>query len=452
MQRAYYITPDWDAILQVESVVINDQVLGDSPLVFFYLAEAYRHTGNPAEAVRRYTTAIGLDGAFAPAFWGRALAHLAQNRRNDALADFDRALNADPAFIPTYLDRAAYLAASGDLAAAIDDLEQARLVAPGSALVLARLALAYLDAARLPAAAEAARAALDLDPGLALAYYARGRIAYAQEDLAAAQADLSISYRYVLPLDHPVPGQWQAGVLLATALAELGIGQPSAALPLLTQAAALDPSNPGIFLARAGLHLSRSSFEDARADYVAAINLLEDAARPGPDLPLAHIGLGQSLLGLDRPDAALTAFQAALRLAPQTFAAQLGLGQALLGMGRVADSIAAFTTALDLAATTAETIQVYAWRAQAHAAAGQPAAEAADWLAVASLGAATHPLVSTAEARLTAIGPLPTATLDPTAQAAATLTVQAKPATPTRTATATPTKLSTPTRTPTPNG
>ncbi len=461
MRRAYD-EQDWGAILQLANVVVNDQVLSGSQRVFFYLGEAYRHTGNQAEAVRQYGAALGLDGGFAPAYWGRALAQAAQNRRNDAVSDFGRAINADPNFIPAYLDRAAYLAAAGDpsagsgqaLDSAIADLEAARRTAPGNALAAAYLALAYLDAGEVSDAEEAAEAALEIDPGLALGYFARGRVAYANGDYDEAEADLSRAYRYVLDLEHPLAGRWQASVLHATALAEIATDNAAAALPLLNQAAEADPGNADVFLTRAGLHLSGEAFEEARADYSTAIDLLEGIAARSGELPDAYVGLGQALLGLERPDTAITAFQAALRRAPEDFAAQLGLGQALLGNERPADAAAALTTALDLASTNAQRTQAYFWRAQAYAALGEAAGEAADLEALASLASSSDPLAATAEARLTEIGPLPTATQDATLAAAATRTaIQAATGTaaaqPTATRTATSTPSSTPTPTPT---
>jgi tetratricopeptide (TPR) repeat protein len=253
-----------------------------------------------------------------------------------------------------------------------------------------------------------------------------------------------------------VPAQWQASVLLATAQAEIATGNAAGALPLLDQAVAAYTGNAAVYLTRADLNLAEGEFESARADYSAAIEVLEDTSASNPSLPAAYVGLGQALLGLEQPAAAIAAFEAALRRAPEDFAAQLGLGQALLGGERPADAVAALTAALELAATNAQRTQTYYWRAQAHAAAGDPAAEAADLAALMALASASDPLAPTAEARLTEIGPLPTATLDATAQAAATGTAAARAtatrtATPTatRTATRTATSTATPTATPT---
>lgn len=430
--QSAYTKQQWDRIVDRAASVTTDPTLADSAEVFFYVAEAYRHTGNLPEALKNYRAAIKKNANFAPAYWGQALVEIAQSKLNEARADFDKALSADPAFVPAYLDRAALAGSEGKWDAAVADLEAARLAAPSNALVKAYLALAYVAVDRASDGQAMADAAVARDPGLALGYFARGRVALALGHPAESEADLSLSYKYVLTLDHPLPAQWQASVLYFTAAGKIAIGDDATGLTLLNQAIGLDDQNALAFRARADLYLRAAGFEAARADYSAAITLFERSAPGSPALAWTYVGLGQALMGLTQPEGAAPAFQAALDIAPDGFAANLGLGQAQFQNGKLDDALAALNAALPLAHGAAEQAPVYQWRAEVYRAAGRTAEEAVDLLTLRALIFNSDPRVPTVVARLTEIGPLPTETPGPTATG------------PTPTATATATRTATP--------
>src|SRR5262249_26439048 len=145
------------------SNVLADANVPQSAHVYFYLAEGYRHTGDLANALKNYGTAVQKDASFAPAYWGRALVEIAQNKGQAAVADFDHAILSDPAFVASYIDRASYYALTGRSSGALSDMQQAQLAAPRSALVLANLALAQVDSAEASQALTQANAALAID-------------------------------------------------------------------------------------------------------------------------------------------------------------------------------------------------------------------------------------------------------------------------------------------------
>jgi tetratricopeptide (TPR) repeat protein len=446
-----YGTGQWERVISRGLVLVSNSDLASGARIYFYLGEAYRHTGNLAEALRQYDNALSRDAKFAPAHWGKALARLADPQPREgpdgraALQDFERALAADPGFVPAYLDRAAYLAATGNVTGTISDLVQAQAVAPGNALVAARLALAHVQAGEAEDGRVEAERALAMDPGMALGYFARGRAALALGDAEEADNDLALSYRYVLNLPHPLPAQWQASVLAVTAASKTAVSDDDSALPLYTQALSLFERDPAVWLARGQLYLRRENFDGARTDFAEAIEILDRAAPASAQRAAAYLGLGQSLVGLNRAADALPAFQTALRLAPGSFEALLGVGQAQVAAGREDDAVETLTQALEAAQADEQRAQALFWRARAHAAAGRAVDEVADLLAFAELAARRDPLGPTAEARLTEIGPLPTATPSPTPTATAS-----KTATPTATRTGTPTRTPTPTHTPSP--
>jgi tetratricopeptide (TPR) repeat protein len=451
--RNGYRDGDWDKIISNMTEAI--QQLPDNPRVYFYAAEAYRHKGDSANALKNYRLALTKDSNFAPAYWGRALAEIDQNKGPDALKDFASAMTADPNFYPAYLDRGLFYSANGNYPRAVSDLEQAKLVAPGNALVLAHLALAHMDSNLPESALETAEDAIAIDPGLALAYYARGRAEYALGQFEEADKDLNASYKYVLALDMLYPKLFQATVLYNYGLGKMGVGQDSTALLQFNQAITLRPNYPLAYIARGRVYLRTKDYDQARADFNKAISQIENS--DDPVLPEAYIGNGLAFIGLNKPESAVSSFQVAAARAPQNFEAQLGLGQSLVlrnGANDPQDAIESLNIALDLAKDDSQKARVYYWRSRAYRTLRRTAAEAADLSALAALTDAPSDLLPTAEARLTEIGPVKTATTEPTATPTA-LETQATPTPAVTETTPTPTGTragsTTPaTRTPTP--
>ena len=436
--KTAYANGDWPKIIARAASLLADPNLSQDARVYFYIAEAYRRTGNLAEALKDYRTATQKDASFAPAFWGKARVEIEQNKRNDALADFDLAAAADTAFLPTYLDRAIYRTITGDAAGALNDLDLAWSVAPTNPLVMASFASAQVDAGNLSRAQSLIDSALQTDPGLAEAYFARGRLHYARGEFGSADTDISLAYRYLLERDVPLPSQFRALVLYQAGVVRAGAGDDQGAASLFTQGLALDGSRYTLYLARGEANLRLASYDAARADITTAINQLQRSDPKNSDLARAQTDLGQILLALNLPADAVTAFQAALHVAPDYFGANLGLGQAYLTLDRIDDAIGSLTTAVDVAPDAPSTFLARLWRARAYAAAGLTEEEVADLLVAGALGG--HPTEApTIAARLTDIGPLPTATSAPTNTAPS----------PTATATEAPSATGTPTRRPT---
>lgn len=440
IERAYF-TGNWDRIISSQAAAIAE--LPENGKLYFYIAEAYRYTGgndNLRTAITHYTTSIKKNGLFAPAYWGKALAEFGRNLDTAALSDLEAALEADPNFVPAYLDRAIYYTTNGNPDRALTDLETARQLTPDNAIVLANLANVYMDLGQTQLALETAQQALTLNPGLALAYYARGRAEYALGQFEAADKDLSLSQHYVesdIPPDASFRSLMRATVLYNVALGKMGVGDDPTALTLLNQALEIfEGSYPQLHLARGQIYLRAENYENARPDFNTAISQFQARDADNPAIFDAYLGNGLSFLGLGRPDSAVTNFQLVARNQPENFQAFLYWGQSLVlsgGTKNATDAIEPLTTALGLTQAEADSAQVFYWRAQAYQILRRTAEEMADLTALAALDAPD--LAPTAEARLTEIGPLPTATLEasPTAAASATSTRPSRTATPTRT-------------------
>jgi tetratricopeptide (TPR) repeat protein len=92
------------AIEFFDQVIDLDPDLAD---VHYLKAEAYRLSGNVADAIRAYDRATQTDPDFAPAYLGRGRALMERNEQA-AFDDFERALDRDPLLIETNLEIARY--------------------------------------------------------------------------------------------------------------------------------------------------------------------------------------------------------------------------------------------------------------------------------------------------------------------------------------------------------
>ena len=427
--KSAFLAGNWSGVIQQAEAAFDDAEVDANPRAHFYTGEAYRQTGNFTEALRAFDAALGRDGTFAPAWWGRGMTQWALARGEQAAADLGEAMAADPRFLNAYLDRGQYYLLAGQAGSAQADLEQARLIAPHDARVLAALALALAENGDLEFALEMAEEALQLDPAQPLAYYARGRAAYLLGDYDAATVDFARSYPYLLNQPNPQPQVLRATVLYHAGLAMAAAGDEAAALSLYGQGLSQNEAFGPLYQARGELHLVQGDYDAALSDLTAA---LEIAARGSPAQLAAYLGLAQAYEGLAQYQDAVNMYRAALRGAPAAFEALLGLGKSLLALEEYDDAIVALDEALATAGPDDQgRAMALLARAEAYAAAGQAEAAVADLLAVRALsGAAPR---QTAAAQLTQLGPLPTGTATPG---------------PSPTRTATPRRTPTATRTP----
>lgn len=461
-----YNQGEWATVLTKAQVLANDQVLSQDASVAFFAAEAYRAQGDFKNARDSYSSALKLAPALTAAQIGKALAEFNLNQSNNALKSLEAALSADPGYVSAWLTRAEYYQAAGNLDRAVADLEQARSLAPESAEVLARLALAYAEAGRAAEAQDLAGQAVARDPGQPLGYYARGRALLSLGEAAAANTDLTLIYRYLV---EPAPFRqlfpvaaalkvndaYAARVLTALGQARAGLGDDEAARKFLDDAIARRPEDlPAAYLARGQLNARAQAVDAAVADLSSAVSQYRRSAPESPEFVAALVARGQLYLlppALNGEKARLD-FQEALNTLPGRWDATLGLGRAQLVLEQADNAITTLTLALGAAAGPAEQAAVYLWRAQAYHAAGRLADEIADLKAL-SLLAEAPDLAPTAAARLTEIGPLASATPtaspsrtpapSPSGRATATPVKRTTTATPTRTLTAAP---ATPTR------
>jgi tetratricopeptide (TPR) repeat protein len=130
---------------------------------------AAHRRGDLERAQVHYEAALTRDSQFVEAMVNIARLHLAAGELEEARALIDRALIERRDYPPAYAVRGLVELHAGDTGAAVADLAQARMMAPGDPHVLTNLGAAYLARGILDKAREALRAALHQQPDNAAA-------------------------------------------------------------------------------------------------------------------------------------------------------------------------------------------------------------------------------------------------------------------------------------------
>lgn len=355
---------NWEqAVFYLEDLI---QLEGGTPDAYFYLGEAYRQLGQLEEARQAYYQALELQPDFGPALVGLALTELAAARAETPPGKtlpetalqrveelFRRGLQAAPDYGLGYLQWARFrLEYTQDPEAALELLDTAQELLPGSPLVAYWKARAYLVLGELEQARTWVQQALDADITHLPTYLLFAQIALAQEDLATARRMLE-TYRRYRP-DDPQGRLWAAelawtqgeieqavelyqGLLdelpeqrerLLERLAEgyLRLEQPEEALPLAQELLELrgEEDIPAhLLLGRVWYALER--YGNAYQHVHQAVRLAQQAQ----DLSLYYQALywrARALSNLDQPDAARRDWQAILEgpedLVPEAWKAE----------------------------------------------------------------------------------------------------------------------------------
>ncbi|MFM8321775.1 MAG: tetratricopeptide repeat protein [Chloroflexota bacterium] len=344
----------------------------------YYMGEIYRQQGRYQQAIEQYTRSIEINGAFAPAYLGRALAQQALSAKVDVTDDLDAAVTNDPNYLAAYLARAELRLAQEDLEGAAEDLGRAETLQPDNArvrLLQAQVQIAQGDGA---AALESARRANRMDQTLLLSY----RVLAQAADLAGEYEEALQAIDVYLTYEQQDPQAWM--------------------------------------IKGAGLYHT-GQFSDTLRSVNNAIELdrnLVDA--------YYYRGLAEIELGLGQK--AVNDIFYVTQVYPDTYQINIDLSRALLTANRLGDALGQLRRALDKAETDAEQAQAYYYRAQALERAGNLPSAVKDWKALLALPEDSMPAEwrTMAEAHLqaTSTPPPPTATITPTATAtpAATLT------------------------------
>ncbi|MCP5005196.1 MAG: tetratricopeptide repeat protein, partial [Planctomycetes bacterium] len=253
-----------------------------------------------------------------------------------------RSLDATDFRWPYYLARAYDALSNGEEAARA--ASWALELRPEDLATLIFLGDTYLELRRPDEAETFYQRASGVAPGVAAAWYGRGRIAMSRKDFARAvecfeaslaaqpKADvvhypLALAYRGLGDLERAEEHMARRGQVL-----------PAVPDPLMD---ALGHSNPHT-VARRGLDALRAGRPEV------AVLWLEKARRLAPEDFEVRLNLGAALTRLGRPRRALGSYREALRLRPENPRTHFNLGTTLASLGEDDEALAALRRAVEL--------------------------------------------------------------------------------------------------------
>jgi serine/threonine-protein kinase len=201
-------------------------------------ALAAKKRGDNAAAIRALGEAIALSPDFVAAYNTRGLLHQANNKLEEAIADFTQAIRLEPGNASLYNNRALAKKARGETASAIEDLNRAIELQPSEALFYlhrGQTALAKND--RVPAVADFTKA---IEKGEVRAHFYRGIALQEAAEHEKAIADLDRA----LKLDA------RAEVYYRRGRSQLELGRAQAAVDDFDRALQKDPKHASSYLRR----------------------------------------------------------------------------------------------------------------------------------------------------------------------------------------------------------
>jgi tetratricopeptide (TPR) repeat protein len=262
----------------------------DLPIIFFHRGNAYIAQGDYVRAVADFDQAIRLNPQYADAFFSRARAYDAQRDYVRSIADYDQAIRLDSRDMAMYsfVYRGNAYAAQGDYVRAIADYDQTIRLSPQYAFAFFSRARAYAAQRDYVRAIADFGQAIQMNPQYAEAFYYRGVAYDRQRDYARAIADYDQAIRLT-------PNN--AALLNTRCWARAVWGQQLDQALADCDASLRIANNPSTLDSRGLVHLRRSAWQAAFADYDAAVrgdaNLIGSLYGRG----IARLRLGQTAEG-----------------------------------------------------------------------------------------------------------------------------------------------------------
>lgn len=277
------------------------------------------------------------------------VSEMARGRLGPAEDALRKAIVQAPELVDAWFSLAAVLVKSNRAAEAEKAYDQALLLSPDNAEVLANRALIRLTNKGLEAALADARRAIAIDPKLAQAWRVYGMI----QTEARVFPEVVVAFKKIDAL-----GQSTIDDLVSLGEYQAAIGDVDAGLKTLARAEAMDATHGRMCLSTAKVlgnkgdigtalgYLERAiKIDPANANAWSskgyglmklgrlkeAVDALETAVALAPDLSNSWINLGEAQLRSRNLGRAIQALEKATALAPQAMDARLFLGQAYLG-------------------------------------------------------------------------------------------------------------------------
>jgi len=327
----------------------------------YFAGEARRMANRFNEALTFYNEAIRSNPNYAPSYLGKARANLGLNPNRNVLTDLDKALATDPNFAEAYLERALYHVKRANYAAALNDVEDADAIYPGSPLIKVTLARVLLAMGENETALEAAIQANELDITMLEGYLVLGMAYRANGEMEKAVETLEVYVQYK-------PDSAEAFTVLGAAY--FNNGDDETALESLQQALRLDRTSSEAYYWLGELYLqtgAKDGLADARrAEYrKLAVENLEKSVQYNTNSFRNAEGLARAYMAIGK------------------------WGEAIIGIGKVEK----------LAANDLERGQFLYINARSHQNMNYPAVAIRDWNALLALPEESVPPERRAEAQ-----------------------------------------------------
>jgi tetratricopeptide (TPR) repeat protein len=181
-----------DALAEYDAVIELDPNYAE---YHFDRGGVLRRMGRDEQALAEYEQAIRLSPPFPEAFYNRGDTRAALGDVEGAVHDFGYVIELDPAYVDAYVNRASLRSELGDDTGAWQDVVAGLALQPANPHLLCLKGQLLGQAGESEQALQALDEAVEADRGLALAWAARGMLAYGQGDLTAAISDLEEATR-----------------------------------------------------------------------------------------------------------------------------------------------------------------------------------------------------------------------------------------------------------------
>lgn len=184
-----------DGMTMVSTVTAPTPMPTENPMNIINRADAGWFAGRVEEALAEYQTILINVPNDVQSHYNYTLGLIVEGRYTEAVEAAERTITADPFAVEGWAVRAFALLRDGDTGRALASARYAQELNPNSALPYAILTEIYLDLEQPERAREAVERAVELDPNLPHAYYARGLVSQLVDyDREAAREDFSAAY------------------------------------------------------------------------------------------------------------------------------------------------------------------------------------------------------------------------------------------------------------------
>ncbi len=324
---AAYARQDWDTFIVAMQQIAQLEPQAADP--YYYIGEAYRFQGKYNEASYAYQRALEINSQFAPGYLGQARVLPALDSKTDIEPLLNKAIEYDPNFGEAYLERARFYFSRSKYELALQDLERAEALLPGSPLVSFLRAQIYWQQGEKKLAQEAAEETNRRDLTLLPVYALLGEI-YA--DQGAYSRAIQVLERYLTYQPNDVP---------------------------------------------ALLLMGKVQYQSG--EYAKSIKTLSGVIERAPRQGEAYLYRGLAYLEAGNPEKAISDLDRALIYFPRSYEAHLGMARAFFAQEQYGNTYQESERAYGLAKSDEQKAQAIYWRALSLEKLGEIRTAIRDW-------------------------------------------------------------------------